>query len=181
MKDNIVTVTIKGKKQIHFVVGHDIPKVDEMQLIALLEKAFEGSDTYLASFFTPALTAWVAGQIRSDFPPDVSDWIIDGHYAAEQKNMQLETEINDLRKDNQSLRIRMTEVTEHAQKVVESFKEDLRIQDMQHGERLTEIMDELSAANKELAEARNLLSVKGQEIIELKAKLFDMIVKQDVK
>jgi len=178
MKHNRITVTLEGQKPIHFEIGHDIPKADEIQLMELLEKSFAGTDTYLVSLFSPALTTWVSGQIRSDFPPDAADWLIGAKFKAEEKILSLQAEITRLNNTLDFVQRDSKDKISARDEIVEGLRVDLARQKEDDDKAMAETLGDLSVVKHELNVANALLLEKKQEIIELKAKLFDMIVKE---
>ncbi len=178
MRHNIVSVSLEGKKPIHVEIGGDMAKADEIQLMELLEKAFTNTNTYLQSFFAPALTTWVSGQIKDDFPPDVSGWLIDAKFKAEKQILDLQAEVKrltvslDLLKDDTQKRdYRLNDI-------IAGLHTELQQQRQDEEKAMAETLGDLASVKHELNVANGLLAEKKQEIIELKAKLFDMIVKE---
>lgn len=158
-------------------------KADEIGLIERCAQEFDNSGTYLQSFFTPALAAWVAEQIRNDFPPDL--------YGSLQYQWAQSAEAMNAAKLAQNAQ-RETEIAANAAgRQYAELCEKVATEEAKWHERLADVqgqyqkwlddknaqLGELRHANADyaldMADLESTVAARDAEIIRLKAKLYD--------
>jgi hypothetical protein len=147
-------------------------KADEIKVLEKLEGIFKGTDTYLASLFNCHLSGWVEKRIKNDFPPDIFE-------AYRHREEELQKKADDANKAAsifQGEAHAAKRILEEEQKTVKSLSEDLRIsEDLRERE-----TDKVALAHElhedavvGLEELNRQLEEKDQEIVKLKAALYD--------
>lgn len=143
----------------------DPSKAEEMAVMDKLYEIFRGTNTYLSGLFTEEFVAWVQGQIRKDFPPDAY-----GFGIAPQFNEEYENRIRDLTIENEEMAKRL----EHQKNAIKILDSDVALlkKELQFSE-----VDKYAAVEKK-DEARAKAKALEAEVVQLKAKLYDLLSKE---
>ena len=143
----------------------DPSKAEEMAVMDKLYEIFRGTNTYLSGLFTEEFVAWVQGQIRNDFPPDAY-----GFGIAPQFNEEYENRIRDLTIENEEMAKRL----EHQKNAIKILDSDVALlkKELQFSE-----VDKYAAVEKK-DEARAKAKALEAEVVQLKAKLYDLLSKE---
>jgi len=155
----------------------DASKAEEIAWLENLALDIQ-SNTYLDSLFTPHFVAWVSEQIRNDFNPDLLGALELQHILNSQTVLQAEREAKDL------VATKALEIQQLLTKLDDARKanSDLIKNNDSLRERIEFLEDQAPAliqdcntSKVELRQANLDLSVAEQKVIELKARLFDLI------
>ena len=148
-------------------------KAEEVAILKKLADFFscKVKDTYLGSLFTEGFVNWCATQIGNDFPCDLYSWAKE---TVNYQTTQLNEELATLRSDLKTL----TFEAEQKDKKVAELTAALDEAD-KHVESLIELREstktELSNTCDELREASEQLQIAEGQVVELKAKLYDLL------
>lgn len=144
-------------------------KQEEIETIEKLQKSFAGTGSYLASLFSEKMVAWVAEQIRNDFIPDLYGAFM---FTEEEAGRVGEAARSELRQAEAEIK-RLTSELSMAQ---ESRDRQATMKEQYKGLYET-TSQQLVEMNGERNQAVADLEAANQKIIELKARLFDLLVK----
>jgi len=166
----------------------DPTKLDEIKVLHKMFNEFKGSGTYLEMLFSDALTEFVQNQIMNDFSPQVDEYL---------DTQEQEDEIRDLRRKvdkwEKLAKYRLNDINELV-KEIETMKDhqvteldNLRAEKNAHIDRMLDERDaqskakefwaaESAVAHRNVDDLNRLVSEQVNEINELKAKMFDMMM-----
>jgi hypothetical protein len=161
------------------VLENDASKLEEIEYLHKLAGAI-ASQTYLSNLFKPEMIGWVEQSIRDDGCPDIYEWhecAENNARAARDAEMKMERALQAMQgKEAQTLQNFETALASKA-KEVESYRrlwqekiaefESLRNESGQWLSDRDEKIEALEATN----------AAQAQTILELKARLFDLLVK----
>lgn len=156
---------IDGQKEIRIKIWDNMSKAEEQKVIAKLRYVFEVfPNNYLASLFTQEFQNWVVNRTQDDFPVDVMEYIND-HSKDDEIGMlrnNIQAVKKDLQRAKQDIEVWKERAGEwHSQ--VDSLEKE--------NHELTRDGDQLLSINHEL---KNELATKDNELVRLKAKLYDL-------
>lgn len=155
-------------------LSNDPSKIEE---IAFLEEIAESIPdcAYLKDFFAPELIGWAVSQIKSDFPPHAYDWL---NKAGEVSELKREINQKDVNIERQAQEINdLTDSVDHLNEQVRRQSKDA----VETEDALSAALRELDSANHKREGLKAQLSYKDQEIIKLKAALFDLIAPENLR
>ena len=160
-----------------------VSKSNQIDMLEELQKFFEGHDLYLSSFFRIELVDWAIQAIENDIAPDIwADRVfrISEHYEVAQK-------LHNLRAANEKLEDEIKTCDDNTDQIL--INKDERIRGLgDQLERYQDLIDgyraNVDALNEQLQRHRQTLvnsnlriSTHQQEILELKALLWDAVVR----
>ena len=142
-------------------VEDGMSKEMEAKVLNKLYEAFAGTDTYLEQLFTAPFVSWVNTKIRDDIFPEVIQYVNQDRYNEEI--------------DRLAKLVADAEVTNQANiNLIHRLERDV--------DGLTKENKQYEAAipdyDSEIAEKRSIIDALEQEIVELKAKLYDEMTKE---
>ena len=142
-------------------VEDGMSKEMEAKVLNKLYEAFAGTDTYLEQLFTAPFVSWVNTKIRDDIFPEVIQYVNQDRYNEEI--------------DRLAKLVDDAEVTNQANiNLIHRLERDV--------DGLTKENKQYEAAipdyDSEIAEKRSIIDALEQEIVELKAKLYDEMTKE---
>jgi DNA repair exonuclease SbcCD ATPase subunit len=156
-----------------------LAKLDEIEILKQLAGAFTEHDGYCKSLFREELVSWAAGQIRLDLPPDIWAECL-GASAAQaeiaRETQELKIELNSKAKTLQ----RALEENADLKKKAKAFTAELaELEDAREAlanqEALIEEMRrEMTILGQAHGEQRAALEKARQDILVLKARLYDL-------
>jgi hypothetical protein len=143
-------------------ITNDMSKQEEIKILDKLRDAFmENPDNYLASLFTNDFVGWCTNRIRDDFPLDAYEQIKpEWDDEWDKERTKLENEVSNLKdkltncERNYGVEL---EENDRLNKVVDEIKSDLYAAESER---------DMATVEKETCE---------QEIIKLKARLYDLM------
>lgn len=154
-------------------LDRDPSKQEEIDALHKVADVFRNGDTYLSSFFTNDLLSWCEIQIKNDIGPDLY-----GTYAYQQSGAL--SELETLKKDHEST---VREVNYLQGQLAGKHNELEQEQKSKAGiiehcqgveEKNKDLLSALSEMRAERDEFRNIKESYADELIRLKAKLFDL-------
>jgi polyhydroxyalkanoate synthesis regulator phasin len=142
-------------------VEDGMSKEMEAKVLDKLYEAFAGTDTYLEQLFTAPFVSWVNTKIRDDIFPEVMQYVHQDRYNGEI--------------DRLAKLVDDAEITNQANiNLIHRLERDV--------DGLTKENQQYEAAipdyDSEIAEKRGIIDGLEQEIVELKAKLYDEMTKE---
>jgi len=152
-------------------------KAEEIAFITNLAEDIQAG-TYLADLFTKNFVSWVVEQIRNDFTPDLMGALEQAHIDHSHVVCQAEREARQL-VDSKAGEIKalLTKVDELSnenhryQELISTMADRIEfLEDMEHN-----LVSARMETARDLQQASLDLSIAEQKVIELKARLFDLI------
>ena len=141
-------------------ITDDMAKADEIKILEKLEDSFkQNPDNYLAALFTAPFTFWASQRIKDDILVDVMEYI--NHDQTEETRC-LRKEV-DLQKSNCRA---ITALYDKNQEELEGFRR-----------RYLELSQDKTNWLEDNDKLQNSLSDANDKIIELKARLYDLLNK----
>jgi hypothetical protein len=163
------------KKNITITVDPKASKQEEMDILIKLRKSFEGTGCYLEGLFSKALIEWATPRIRDDGSIDVMEELESREQQvikSEQKGVALLKDQEDTLREKEAL---IRQLNDH-NVVLENEIGHKLAQLMEDKEQYQALEEKLKEERyKTAAQATEITSLK-QEIVNLKAKLYDMMV-----
>jgi chromosome segregation ATPase len=156
-------------------------KAEEIALITKITEAFQDTEnhisaSYLAGLFTPAFREWVADKILEDAIPDIHEALILSQRDATEWEKQMKEEVTRHSWDVAELRTELKKKEELYQGALHALAEkredyaQLQSRNVIRNTEVIEYSDKFLAKDKEAEDLKH-------EIVELKAKLYDLLVK----
>ena len=143
-------------------------KAEEMEAVEIIQAGIP-KDAYLHSLFTDEFVQWVKNRIQEDIAPDLYEW-----YEAEMsKNTHLETQIG-IRKEQAEKRAHEYDINVA---VLNKNVEEVRRQLAEANESIQAWMNNYHRAIDKLEASEAEVHEQSQTIMELKAKLYDLMMK----
>jgi len=136
--------------EIRIKVEDNMAKAEEIKVVEKLHDAFKGTCSYLTDFFSEGTCNWIKAQIRDDFSCDIFPYIV-------------EENADEIRS-----------LTEERDKIVDEVgRMDKQIKDLRRRENLAK--EKIIEKQEEIYNLEAKLSKQHNEIIQLKAELYDLI------
>ena len=162
------------KKQLHIKWEQSPSKQEEIDTMRdIADYARDGRDTYLRSLFTPEFLQWVETKIRNDIGPDIMDYM----EAVNRINNIMENKIEHMKGNAEQLQnnfnMKENEVSslrELLSKMVHESDKDTKIW-----------RDEKNDFIHQIAGIETVMDAQSHTIMELKAKLYDLMKGGEMK
>ena len=159
-------------KGMNLRLSADPSKAEEIEVVEKLANWVRGQDWYLTSFITPELASWVASNIRNDFPSDIYAYYTEAQKEVGRGFKQLEEELMTLKAEL----IRKEERIARQEASLEDWSEDLTSK----RKRIVELLKAFDEVSTRAEEAERDLDAAHEEIVRLKAKLYDALVENKI-
>lgn len=151
----------------------DSTKAGEIDNLNRLHAAFHGTGNYLESLFSEKLVNWCREQIQNDFPPDVWDHYEGARAEADSVHQTLARMTKELKQAEERTQAVIEESKRFAQAGVEEAGR-LREVITRQGQDLQDKQEWALKQAGELGMANAEISRLKQQIVELKARLYDL-------
>jgi len=152
--------------QFRFDITNDMAKADEIEILKKLQRIYDDfPDNYLASLFTGEFVGWASNRIRDDVMVDAYEYIQNFYGNPEIDQLKLEVQ------DKEDILKATKVVLEDKEQTIAKLEQQIETQRT----KIINLEDHLHNARNEIGETGNKFSAQAQEILELKAKLYDLV------
>lgn len=150
-------------KEIKLKIDNDMKKQEEIAILEKLKKVFyEHPNNYLTSLFSTEFVSWASQRIRDDFPVDVYEYV-NGYGADVDLNKKLADRISELQELQQESVSKVAALQEALSSLRTKYNDDIEWH-VNHENELT-----------------TRLAAQEDELLRLKAKLYDLQEKEEGK
>jgi len=142
--------------EIRIKAEDNMSKAEEIKVVEKLHDAFKGTCNYLTDFFSEGTCNWLEEQIRNDFSCDIFPYIeanIEEIYESGKLTEKQEMTIKEMDKQIQAL---------------SKYKDSAKAE-------IDDLEETIYQRNQELNKQSDKIALQAQEIIQLKAELYDLI------
>lgn len=159
----------------------DAGKAEEIAFITHLAEDVQPG-TYLADLFTKNFVSWIVEQIRNDFTPDLYGALEHQHELNSQAELRCAAAIHEIDKSAKEHRYEaeaLKKIISDRNVLVEDLKnriEFLEDQNVGFAELRIALVSDCNESKRELAQAVADLAAANQKVLELKARMFDLMV-----
>jgi len=144
-------------------------KAEEIEALEKIQKFFSNKDTYLKGLFTDDLVSWVSIRIKDDIGPDLYGWL--SGEMADFSNAFIERD-----EAREHLRNKDATIAE-----LQSANEILAEKSQEQRNTIQLLNDECTMIRTEMYDMTEDNDKRRQEVVELKAKLYDLMTQRKEK